>query len=87
MPAVVPDDSPRTIRVNQTELSDLLGVSRAAVSSATLNKHYCQGYDVFNWAVMHPGGNQIEAYEIPIQFAKEKIPEDEWTRYGIFDNE
>jgi hypothetical protein len=87
MPAVVPDDSPRTVRVSQKELADMLGVSAASVSAASKNMYYCQGYDVWNWAVQHPAGNVIEGYEVPVQVMKEKLPKSEWTRYGIFDNE
>ncbi|MCS3863462.1 hypothetical protein GGP86_003261 [Salinibacter ruber] len=83
MPAVVEEENTR--RVKGKDLADMLNRSEGAVSSAARNKYFCNDYPVFEWAEMHPAGNQIRHYNVPVRFLRERLPDEEWERYGIFE--
>jgi hypothetical protein len=83
MPATVSDHDYR--EVSQKELAAMIDRAAGSLSQAVRRKYYCAGYPVFDWAKWHPGGKQIECYQVPVQVLKEILPEEEYTRYGIFD--
>lgn len=83
MPATVSDENYREVR--QKDLADMIDRAPGTLSQAVRRKHYCAGYPVFNWAKWHPGGKQIECYQVPVQVLKELLPKEEYTSYGIFD--
>lgn len=81
MPVVSDQD---TRPVKQKDLAAMLDRTPTALSQAVRRTYYCADYPVFEWAKWHPGGKQIEAYEVPTQVLKELLPEQEWSKFGIF---
>lgn len=75
-----------TVTMSQQELGEILGRAPANVSQATYKKHFCAGYPVFEWAEMHPAGNQVRRYHVPKRIVKDKLDPGEWIEYGILDN-
>ena len=83
MPTTVSDDDYR--EVSQKQLAAMVDRAPGTLSQAVRRTHYCAGYPVFDWAKWHPGGNQIECYQVPVRVLRELLPEEEYARYGIFD--
>lgn len=81
MPTVSDQD---TRSVKQKDLAAMLDRTPTALSQAARSKYYCADYPVFEWVKWHPAGNQIEGYDVPIPVLKELLPEEEWTKFGIF---
>lgn len=63
----------------------MLDRTPGTLSTAVRRKYYCAEYPIFEWVKWHPGGKQIECYQVPVQVLKELLPEAEYTKYGIFD--
>lgn len=82
MPATVSESDFR--KVPQKDLAKMIDRTPGALSQAVRRTHYCAGYPVFEWAKWHPGGKQIEHYEVPVQVLKEVLPDKEYSRFGIF---
>lgn len=83
MPIVAEEENTR--RVKGKDLADMLNRTPGTLSSAATNKYFCNDYPVFEWAEMHPAGNQVRHYNVPVRFLKERLPKEEWERFGIFE--
>ena len=82
MPAVKEEP---TRPVSGEDLADMLNRDPTTVSRAGRKKYFCNDFPVFKWAEMHPRGNQIRHFNVPVRVLKERLPKEEWTRYGIFE--
>lgn len=83
MPAVSQEEDTRA--VSRGDLADMLNRNPSTLSQAARDTYFCNDYPVFEWAVWHPRGNEIRHYDVPVRFLKERLPKEEWTRYGIFE--
>jgi hypothetical protein len=82
MPAVAEKENTRT--VSGKELADILNCTQSTLSTAAHKKYFTRDYPVFEWAEMHPAGNIVRHYHVPVQVLKERLPKEEWSDFAIF---
>lgn len=82
MPTVAEED---TRTVSGKELADMLNRAPGTISRGAKRKYFVQEkYPVFEWAEWHPAGNIVRQYHVPVQVLKEKLPQSEWSKHGIY---